>query len=53
MIYKLIGKFLKHRRIKMGFTLREFCSSYGLDPITISAIERGYYFKETPERRFR
>ena len=51
MIYRLIGWFLKKRRIKKRYTLRAFCKEFGFDPVTISKIERGYYFEVAPEDR--
>lgn len=48
-IFVVIGKFLRKQRIKRGLTLRAFCKLYHLDPVTISKIERGYYFKIAPE----
>jgi len=35
------GEYFKEKRIKKGFTLREFCKKYGLDPGNISKLERG------------
>jgi transcriptional regulator with XRE-family HTH domain len=35
------GAFFKEKRRKLGFTLREFCRVYELDPGNISKIERG------------
>ena len=49
MIYRLLGKFLKRQRIRQGYTLRRFCQEFNLDAVTISKIERGFYFKESPE----
>jgi len=51
-IYKLIGKYLKHQRIKRKLTLREFCFKQDFDAVTISRIERGYYFKKAPEAKW-
>jgi len=52
MIYRLIGWFLKNRRIKKRYTLRAFCKEFGFDPVTISKIERGYYFETAPEDKW-
>jgi transcriptional regulator with XRE-family HTH domain len=35
------GEYFKAKRIEKGFTLREFCKKYGLDPGNISKLERG------------
>jgi transcriptional regulator with XRE-family HTH domain len=35
------GEYFKTKRIEKGFTLREFCKKYGLDPGNISKLERG------------
>ncbi|MCR4396407.1 MAG: helix-turn-helix transcriptional regulator [Candidatus Saccharicenans sp.] len=35
------GEYLKEKRIEKGFTLREFCKKYGLDPGNVSKLERG------------
>jgi len=35
------GEFFKSKRISLGYTLREFCLKYGLDPGNLSKIERG------------
>jgi len=37
----LFGEFFKAKRIEKGFTLREFCKKFGLDPGNISKMERG------------
>lgn len=37
----LFGDFFKQKRIDKGFTLREFCRTFGLDPGNISKLERG------------
>jgi transcriptional regulator with XRE-family HTH domain len=37
----LFGDFFKSKRIERGFTLREFCKTYDLDPGNISKMERG------------
>jgi transcriptional regulator with XRE-family HTH domain len=35
------GEYFKAKRIEKGFTLREFCKKYRLDPGNISKLERG------------
>ncbi len=35
------GSFFKEKRIEKGYTLREFCEKYGLDPGNMSKLERG------------
>jgi len=37
----LFGDFFKRSRIEKGYTLREFCRSFGFDPGNISKLERG------------
>lgn len=37
----LFGEFFKKKRIEKGFTLREFCRKFGLNPGNISKMERG------------
>jgi transcriptional regulator with XRE-family HTH domain len=37
----LFGDFFKLKRIEKGFTLREFCRKFNLDPGNISKLERG------------
>ena len=34
------GGFFRHKRMKLGLTLREFCKKNGFDPGNISKIER-------------
>jgi len=38
---KAFGKFFKELRIRKGKTLRQFCLENGLDPGSISKLERG------------
>lgn len=35
------GDFFREKRVQAGFTLRSFCSRFGLDPAYISRIETG------------
>jgi transcriptional regulator with XRE-family HTH domain len=35
------GDFVRARRTELGFTLRDFCSTFGYDPSNWSKIERG------------
>jgi len=35
------GNFFKEKRIEKGYTLRQFCKKYGLDPGNMSKLERG------------
>ena len=49
MIYRFIGWYLHRKRLKKGYTLREFCKTFDFEPSTISRIERGYYFSPAPE----
>lgn len=35
------GDYFKNKRIEKGYTLREFCKKFGLDPGNMSKIERG------------
>jgi len=37
----LFGEYFKKIRIEKGFTLREFCRRFDLDPGNISKLERG------------
>lgn len=37
----LFGEYFKQKRIEKGFTLREFCRRFDLDPGNISKLERG------------
>ncbi|MDW7762059.1 MAG: helix-turn-helix transcriptional regulator [Acidobacteriota bacterium] len=37
----LFGEFFKQKRIEKGYTLREFCRMFNLDPGNISKLERG------------
>jgi len=37
----LFGEYFKQKRIEQGWTLREFCRRFGLDPGNISKLERG------------
>jgi len=37
----LFGEYFKKKRIEKGFTLREFCRRFDLDPGNISKLERG------------
>lgn len=37
----LFGEYFKQKRIEKGFTLREFCRRFALDPGNISKLERG------------
>ncbi len=37
----LFGEYFKQKRIEKGFTLREFCRKFDLDPGNISKLERG------------
>jgi transcriptional regulator with XRE-family HTH domain len=37
----LFGDYFKQKRIEKGFTLREFCRTFHLDPGNISKLERG------------
>jgi transcriptional regulator with XRE-family HTH domain len=37
----LFGEYFKQKRIKKGYTLREFCRKHSLDPGNISKLERG------------
>lgn len=43
------GRYIKDRRIELGFTLREFCRQKGHDPSLWSKLERGR--RSVPERR--
>lgn len=36
----MFGQFIKEKRQKLGYTLREFCKKYNLDPGNWSKIER-------------
>lgn len=35
------GNYIKNKRIEKGYTLREFCKKFGLDPGNMSKLERG------------
>ncbi len=37
----MFGEFIKERRQKLGYTLREFCKKHQLDPGNWSRLERG------------
>lgn len=37
----MFGEFIKDRRQKLGYTLREFCKKHQLDPGNWSRLERG------------
>lgn len=37
----LFGDYFKQKRIEKGYTLREFCRRFDLDPGNISKLERG------------
>lgn len=37
----MFGEYFKTKRIEKGFTLRDFCKKFGLDPGNISKLERG------------
>lgn len=37
----LFGEFFKAKRIERGFTLREFCRKFSLNPGNLSKMERG------------
>ncbi len=35
------GDFVRNRRTELGFTLRDFCQTFGYDPSNWSKVERG------------
>lgn len=39
--YFIFGDYFRKKRIQKGFTLRQFCQNFNLDPGNISRIERG------------
>ncbi len=40
MLAKSFGEFFRLKRIKLGYTLRSFCTQFGYDPGNISRLER-------------
>ena len=43
------GEVFKSARIAAGLTLREFCTAHGLDPYTVSRMERGMAVRDDGE----
>ena len=41
MAAKMFGELFKELRLKNGYTLREYCRNFNLDPANISRLERG------------